>query len=110
MFERMKVMFTGHRDRVTRIECLLWIIDALPKNTIWLHGGAKGFDTQVDSAARRFRTKKNTSVFYPDYKSFTKYGAPHVRNDQMLELADLVVACWDGRKRGGTYSVIRKAR
>lgn len=34
----------------------------------------------------------------------------HARNDRMLADSDLVVACWDPTKSGGTASCVQKAR
>lgn len=34
----------------------------------------------------------------------------HARNEAMLDTAGLVVACWDGRKNGGTWRTVRSAR
>jgi len=41
------IAFTGHRDKQTEEEFFDWI----PKNALWVHGGAIGFDTQFQQYA-----------------------------------------------------------
>ena len=69
-------------------------------------GGARG----VDTYAREFalRHKIELIEFKPDYK---KYGrrAPLVRNKQIVDACDCVMAIWDGSSRG-TMHTIRYAR
>ncbi len=66
-------------------------------------GGAKG----VDSCAAAFARKKGIKLieFLPEYE---KYGraAPIVRNKQIVDYADEVIAFWDGKSKG-TLSVIK---
>lgn len=80
--------------------------DALPPDTVILHGGAEGADAMAQHAADVYGLR--TEVFLPD----TSRPSPqryHERNDAMLDRADLVLAFWDGASRG-TKSVIAKAR
>lgn len=66
-------------------------------------GGARG----VDACAARYAEDHNIklTVFTPEYE---KYGraAPIVRNRQIVDYADEVVAVWDGKSKG-TLSVIK---
>ena len=68
-------------------------------------GGAAG----VDACAEDFAKEKGLklTVFLPEYE---KYGraAPIVRNKQIVDYADKVVAFWDGKSKG-TLSVIKYA-
>lgn len=66
-------------------------------------GGAKGIDTLAAQYAR----EKGISLteFLPDYARYGR-GAPIVRNKQIVEYADEVLAFWDGKSRG-TLSVIK---
>lgn len=97
------IMFTGHRDKL----CDKCLFEKLPHDALWIHGGAVGFDTQVQEYA--LDNNISTVVLRPNY---TKYGnkAPLVRNDEMLEVCDEVVAFYDGRKSGGTFYVVQKAK
>ena len=68
-------------------------------------GGAAGVDTCAAEYARENGLK--LTEFLPEYK---KYGrrAPIVRNKQIVDYADKVIAFWDGSSRG-TLSVIKYA-
>ncbi len=102
----MRILFTGHRNRFANPADLEKVAADYPGAT-WMHGGAIGFDSQVDSYARAHGI--HTEVHLPDYAQYGRR-APLVRNDEMLETCDGVVALWDGRTIGGTYYVLRKAR
>jgi hypothetical protein len=103
----MKIVFTGHRDKIGAVE-MLDAIAGLYEDAIWVHGGATGFDAQVSEYARTHHIGE--LVVRPDYKQFAARVAPIMRNKAMLAQADLVVACYDGRKSGGTYLTISEAR
>lgn len=98
----MKVAVIGSRGlRVTDFS------KYLPEGTTELvSGGARGIDTCARNYARANGIK--ITEFLPDY---TEYGvrAPHIRNDQIIEYADHIVAFWDGSSRG-TKSVIDKCK
>lgn len=68
-------------------------------------GGAEG----VDSHAAEYAKKKGLklTVFLPQYDRYGR-AAPIVRNKQIVEYADKIVAFWDGKSRG-TLSVIKYA-
>ena len=48
----MKIGFTGHRDKMVYEHTLNHIASKYPGAT-WVHGGAKGFDSQVENYAKR---------------------------------------------------------
>ena len=66
-------------------------------------GGAVG----VDSCAEKYAKTNNIvlRVFLPDYQKFGR-AAPIVRNKQIVDYADTVIAFWDGKSKG-TLSVIK---
>ena len=66
-------------------------------------GGAKGVDADAEEYARKNGIKM--TVFLPQYNRF-KGGATHIRNKQIVDYADEVLAFWDGCSRG-TESVIK---
>ena len=74
-----------------------------PECTEIVSGGACG----VDSSAEKFATEHNIklTVFLPEYE---KYGraAPIIRNRQIVDYADTIIAFWDGCSKG-TLSVIK---
>lgn len=102
----MYISFTGHRDRLTYESDLEAILKDYP-DSIWIHGGAIGFDTQVENYAQKHGIK--TIVIRPDYERYGKR-APLIRNDEIVNRGDLLVALHDGRIGGGTYYTIQKAK
>ena len=65
-------------------------------------GGAKGIDTL---AAQYARDKGIVlTEFLPDYARYGR-GAPIVRNKQIVEYADAVLAFWDGTSRGTKFMI-----
>lgn len=71
-----------------------------------LSGGARGVDRIGEQWARERGVK--LIVFKPDYKRYRR-GAPFVRNKEMIEACDGVVAFWKANSRG-TKHVIDHAR
>ncbi len=65
-------------------------------------GGAKGIDTQAANLAKEKGITLNK--FLPNYK---KYGraAPLIRNREIVEYADKVLAFWDGKSKGTEYVI-----
>lgn len=103
----MTIAFTGHRDR----RCDEARLDALAAeypNAVWVHGGARGFDEQVRAYARQHRISQDE--IKPNYAAYPPRSAPLVRNRQIVDRCDLLIACYDGRERGGTYYTVRYAR
>ena len=74
--------------------------------TLLISGGASG----IDACAAAYARKRGLPIliFPPDYDRYGR-GAPLVRNQAIIEAADLVVALWDGRSRG-TQQAVRYAR
>lgn len=95
----MKIAVIGSRN--LKIENLA---DFLPKDcTEIVSGGAKGVDSSAAEFAKAHGIK--LTEFLPQYSTYGK-AAPIVRNKQIADYADLVLAFWDG-KSAGTHSVIR---
>ena len=69
-------------------------------------GGAVGIDSSAAEYAKANGLK--LTVFLPEYE---KYGraAPIVRNKQIVDYADKIIAFWNGSSRG-TLSVIKYAK
>lgn len=101
------ICFTGHRDRITSRNALESIYDT-HFAALWLLGGAEGFDKQVlDLCIER---NVNHQIIRPDYKLYVPSKAPLIRNEWMVNRSRLVVACYDGRSRGGTYYTVNYAK
>ena len=60
-------------------------------------GGARGIDTCAQRYARENGIKM--TEFLPEYERYGR-AAPIVRNRQIAEYADEVLAFWDGKSRG----------
>lgn len=68
-------------------------------------GGAVGVDTCASEYAKKMGLR--LSVFLPQYERYGR-AAPIVRNKEIVDYADKVVAFWDGSSKG-TLSVIKYA-
>lgn len=70
--------------------------------TAIVSGGASG----VDALAAKFARAKRLPLveFKPNYREFGK-GAPFVRNRQIIDYCDNVVAVWNGVSHGTKYTV-----
>ena len=77
-----------------------------PETEEIVSGGAKGVDTVAAEYAEDHGIR--LTVFTPDYKHYGR-AAPLIRNKEIVDHADMVLAFWDGRSRG-TLSVIEYAR
>ena len=69
-------------------------------------GGARGVDACAAEYAKQHGVK--LTVFLPQYERYGR-AAPILRNKQIVEYADRVIAFWDGNSKG-TLSVIRFAQ
>ena len=69
-------------------------------------GGARGVDSLAEEYAKK--NNINLTVFLPEYEKYGR-GAPIVRNRQIIEYADEVIAFWDGVSRG-TLSALKLAK
>ncbi len=77
--------------------------DYMPQGALEIvSGGARG----IDSCAAKYAKQHNMKIteFLPNYQVFGKK-APIVRNEQIVDYSDMVVALWDGVSKG-TKSVI----
>lgn len=70
--------------------------------TLIVSGGAKG----ADALAQRYANEKGLEIqiFKPDWKQFGR-GAGVIRNRQIVENSDYVIAFWDGQSRGTKSSI-----
>lgn len=104
---KVKLGFTGHRDRLAKLFQLESLLNDYP-SSIWIHGGAIGFDSQVDT----FATEHGIEVVkhVPMYSQYPAHIAPLVRNRLIVDQCDILVALYDGRKHGGTYYTVNYAK
>jgi hypothetical protein len=100
----MKLLVCGSRS-FSDYETLSYAIDAIPATEI-IHGGAFG----ADSLAHRYAEQRKipVTVIKPDWDRYGKAAGP-MRNRQMVDMCDQVLAFWDAKSRG-TKSTIEYAR
>lgn len=105
----MQLGFTGHRNKITTVFWFQKVFRLWPpgNNTVWVHGGAEGFDSQVQDFAEIHGIE--TEIIQPDYDAYPKHLAPLARNRQIVNSVTAMVACWDGRDSGGTFYTMKYA-
>ena len=94
----MKLLIVGSRE-INEFNIENYISDEV--DTI-LSGGAKG----VDLIAERYADKNRISkiILRPKYDLYGK-AAPLKRNEELVEMADKVLAVWDGASKGTQYTI-----
>lgn len=93
----MRVIIAGGRD-FNDYETLCNVCDNLiPQESEIVSGGARG----TDKLGERYSKDRgyNLIVFPADWKTYGK-GAGHIRNKQMAEYGDMLIAFWDGESKG----------
>ena len=94
----MKLLIVGSRT-ITNFD----LTGHIPEETeLIICGGAKGVDTIAEQYADSHGIEK--LIIKPQYEKFGR-AAPIKRNEEMVALADVVLAIWDGRSRGTKYTV-----
>lgn len=96
----MKIAVVGSRD-ITVPDIGRYISDCEEI----VSGGAKGVDSCAASYAKE--NGRKLTVFLPQYERYGR-AAPIVRNKEIVDYADKIVAFWDGKSKG-TLSVIKYA-
>lgn len=71
-------------------------------NDTIISGGARGIDSLAAMYARKHGMK--LLEFRPDYATFGR-GATFVRNRLVVDMADVVIAFWNGTSRGTKYTI-----
>ncbi len=106
----MKYIVAGGREFMDseRLEGVLEVfLDRFGMHTV-ISGGARGADTFAIEWAEDYACCVHLNVMLPDYNQYGRYNAPKIRNQQMAQAADGLIAFWDGRSRG-TKDMIEKA-
>ena len=70
-------------------------------------GGAIGVDTIAEQYAERWKLK--TDIYKPDYETYNK-AAPIIRNTDIVDNSDLIIAFWNGSSKGTLDTIIKAAR
>lgn len=101
----MKIAVIGSRsfnDYVFLKDTLLKIISGISSDVTIVSGGAKGADILSEKFARE--NNLQTEIYLPDWKKFGR-GAGIVRNKDIVNASDIVVAFWDGKSKGTLSSI-----
>jgi hypothetical protein len=85
------------------VEIVRAYVDALPLHTVVISGGAKGVDTVAQEAAQA--RGLDTLIFPADWNTHGRAAGP-IRNKQIVDAADQVVAFWNGSSRGTLNTVV----
>ena len=104
----MKLAITGSRN-YQDYETLVTLLESLaPEATAIITGGAKG----ADELAARYAKANGLELITirPDYKKYYSKVAPLMRNTEIVERADQVIAFYYEKQSGGTLDTARKAR
>lgn len=102
----MKVAVVGSREfrDKTLVDNLMLEIIRLDGWEL-VSGGARGVDTWAENYADSMGWKKK--IFLADWDKHGK-SAGYIRNQQIVDYADKIVAFWDGQSKG-TWSTIQMA-
>lgn len=77
------------------------VVDALQPAEI-VSGGAKGADSLAEQYARQKGIK--ATIIQPDYQKNGR-AATFIRDRQIADAADMVLAFWDGKSHGTGYTI-----
>ncbi len=96
----MKVAVIGSRS-FTDYDLVISILDEFDISAV-VSGGAKG----ADSLGEKYAIDNfiDTLIFKPDWKRYGR-GAGFVRNKEIINNCDIVVAFWDGKSKGTKNSI-----
>jgi predicted Rossmann fold nucleotide-binding protein DprA/Smf involved in DNA uptake len=87
-------------------KCMDQLISTINEEISFVSGGAKGADSMAEYYAKEIGVV--CDVYKPDYSKFGR-AAPMVRNGDIVNNSDMIVAFWDGIS-GGTKNSIDRAR
>ena len=94
----MKLLVVGSRS-ITSFDLSQYIQSDV--DTI-IRGGADGIDSLAENYADLHRISKY--ILRPQYNIYGR-AAPLKRNEQMVDMADAVLAIWDGDSKGVQYTL-----
>jgi hypothetical protein len=98
----MKVLVCGTRSITDEMFIYEILNDNVDKISELIVGGAIGVDSIAETWGLRRGIK--VSVYKPDWKSYGK-SAGMRRNIKMLEVAEYVIAIWNGKSRGTKHTI-----
>lgn len=109
----MKIAIVGSRD-FKDLETLRNILKDLPKEFgrfTFISGGARGVDTLTEKIIDKMNAGKFSEhqhhpklIFKPDWDTYGKK-AGFLRNQKIVQEADMLIAFWDGKSKGTKHSI-----
>ena len=90
----MKLLICGSR-KITKFDLAPYVPDEVE---LIITGGAKGIDTIAEEYAASRGIP--ALIVRPEYSRYGSKAAPVIRNKQMVDMADAVLAVWDGVSAG----------
>ena len=108
----MKLLITGSRSIAENEVNYRRLADEIhskyPKVSLLLHGGARGADQLAERYGREMGIR--VQVIRPDYGLYPEKVAPLVRNTELVQQAEAVIAFYGPKgKAGGTADTVKKA-
>ena len=102
----MKIAIVGSRDypdlnRVTRY------VGLLPTGTVVVSGNAEGVDRVAETSARHYDLEV---ISIPAKWDELGKSAGFIRNIEIIEQVDTVVAFWDGKSKGTLHSITEASK
>jgi hypothetical protein len=97
----MKVAIVGSRN-YQHLQRITDYVNALPVDTVIISGGASGVDKTAEWGAKL--RKMTIQIFPADWDAHGKAAGP-IRNKQIVESADRLVAFWTGESKGTRNSI-----
>lgn len=99
----MKLAIVGSRD-YEHLNLVRYYVESLPPGTTIVSGGARGVDRTAEQTAKHCGLPVIT--FHANWKQYGKQ-AGMIRNADIINCADAVVAFWDGSSPGTRNSINR---
>ncbi len=97
----MKIAIIGSRNLILPIEEVYnKVREFYP--TLIISGGAKGIDTIAKELAHKYNIE--FLEFLPNYTEFGRI-APFIRNKEIVDKADIVIAFWNGSSKGTLHAL-----
>ena len=94
----MKLLIAGSRS-ITNFDLSPYISKDVD---VIISGGAGGFDFLAEQYADLHRISKY--IVRPHYNLYGR-AAPLKRNEQMVDMADIVLIVWDGHSKGTQHTI-----
>jgi 1-aminocyclopropane-1-carboxylate deaminase/D-cysteine desulfhydrase-like pyridoxal-dependent ACC family enzyme len=96
-----RIAIVGSRD-FQNLQLVDHFVASLPADTIIVSGGARGVDRRAEEAAKRRGLR--TIIYHADWETHGK-AAGYLRNQDIVDEADEIVAFWDGVSNGTWHSI-----